>query len=415
MKILVADDDAVSRELCKNTLARYGHTVEVVPDGTAAWTRVEGNDRPDLAVLALQMPGLDGLEICRRLRTRSTTRHTHVILATPGGSPRHGVEGLEAGADDFIAKPIAAEELGARVRAAERWIGLHLEMERSRAYLEAVLANIDIGVILMDPSGRVVYGNPALARMSGMRLEEVLTLTRDDFVRMHSEHLADGETLVERLGVGSMLPLDAEVDIEGKRPKRLTYRWSAKHGALPAGLGELELLRDVTEEVQHEREQLKLARIDHLTGLRNRLAAEEIGLREVSRSRRAQLPLSVVLADIDLFKRVNDTFGHNVGDEVLREVSRALVACCRVTDVAVRWGGEELVVLLPNTSLAGAKLLAERIRLAVQEMDHAHLPHVTISCGVAELSSEDTALESALARADERLYEAKASGRNTVR
>src|SRR5690606_28966066 len=136
----------------------------------------------------------------------------------------------------------------------------------------------------------------------------------------------------------------------------------------PEGPGELDIVRDVTAEIERDREQATLARVDHLTGLHNRHAAEEIFQRELARAERARHPLSVVLADIDRFKRINDSYGHNAGDGVLRAVSRVLTACCRGGDVAIRWGGEELLLLLPNTALDGARRLAERVRAGVQAL-----------------------------------------------
>jgi two-component system cell cycle response regulator len=389
--------------------------VQAASDGSEAWALLDGDQQPELAVLDWEMPGMDGPELCRRLRQQQRRRYTYVILATSSDSPEDVAEALEAGADDFLAKPFEPGELRARVRAGQRLIEQQTEMTRSNAHLEAVLANLDCAVLLMDPTGRVVYGNHALARLSGIPLDTALSLTRDDFVRVHTERGSTETSLIERLGLGDMLPLNAEVDVEVTSPQRRTLRWVAKRVSLPEGPGELDLLRDVTDEVEHDREQSHLARIDHLTGLHNRHAAEDLFTRELARARRSHQPLSVILCDIDLFKRVNDTFGHPVGDDVLREVSRALAAGCRVSDVAIRWGGEEMLVLLPNTALAGATLLAERLRVAVHDIARPGLLRVTISCGVAELDEQDTFLEAAVERADARLYEAKASGRDAVR
>jgi diguanylate cyclase (GGDEF)-like protein len=338
-----------------------------------------------------------------------------VLLVTSSDAPHDIASALEAGADDFIAKPFDPDELSARVRAGQRIIELQAGVAHSRAYLEAVLSHIDSGVLLMDCSGHVVYVNDALVRMLGMPHERALQLTRADFVRLHTERFGDANTLAERLGVGEMLPFDAEIDLEVTTPERRVFRWIAKQVPLPEGPGQLDLLRDVTDEVERERQREKLARIDHLTGLLNRHAADESFAREVARARRTGQPLSIVLSDIDHFKRVNDTFGHGVGDQVLREVSRTLAARCRVTDVAIRWGGEELLVLLPNTPLAGAAVLAEGIRSAVEAIARPDLPRVTVSCGVAQLEREDSRLDNTVERADARLYEAKASGRNAVR
>jgi len=415
MNVLVADDDVISRKILSASLARFGHTVTVASDGTSAWARLSDAAPPELAIIDWQMPGLDGPEICRKLRALRSAPYTYVILVTSNGSPHLAAEGLEAGADDFITKPFELEELRARVRAGQRIVELQAEKERARVNLEAVVSNLDCAVLLIDPSGNVVYGNQALSNLSGMPLDAALQLTRRDFISGDDEHRSEPDALIERMAMGGTLPLDVEVDVEVNRPERRMLRWTAKKVELPGGQGELDILRDVTAEIERDREQAKLARVDHLTGLLNRHAAEEMFQRELSRAQRDERPLSLVLADIDRFKRVNDSYGHNTGDEVLRAVSRTLADCCRASDVAIRWGGEELLVLMPNTSFEGAHRLAERMRAAVQALSLPSLPAVTISCGVAERGAAESSLEAVVERADARLYEAKESGRNAVR
>ena len=415
MRVLIAHPDPSSREVLTAIIRRSGHSVEVVDDGARAWARLERDDRPELALLDRHLAALDGLELCRKLREQRAEKYLYVILTSPSRSPHEVAQALEAGADDVMAKPFDAEELCARLHSAERLITREAELTRARAYRDAVLDNLDSGVLLVHESGRVIYGNAPLARLSGTPLAEVLGHTRDEFIREHAGCFDDPKGSSERLGMGRKVPLRAATDIEITSPQHRTWRWVAREIALPEGTAQLELVRDVTDEVERDREHLEQAQIDQLTGLFNRHAAAEIFARELSRARRSGQPLSLVLADIDLFKRVNDTFGHNIGDQVLQGVSRAIAQCCRVTDAAIRWGGEEFLVVLPDTARAGATRLAERMRASVQALTGPEVPPVTISCGVAELDPEDGGLESTLERADAQLYAAKASGRNAVR
>jgi diguanylate cyclase (GGDEF)-like protein len=162
--------------------------------------------------------------------------------------------------------------------------------------------------------------------------------------------------------------------------------------------------------LQLEREHA--AQRDWLTGFLSRQAGRESFEREIRRAQRYGTPLSVMLIDIDHFKRVNDIHGHAAGDRVLRALGAVLLADLRTTDVPIRWGGEELVLLLPHTVLAEAAALAERLRFVV-EHDVAIAPRITISGGVAEWRRGET-VEEVVERADKELYEAKASGRNRV-
>lgn len=415
MKVLVADDDAISRTILRVTLARLGHEVVVASDGVSAWQCLCGEAAPDLVILDWQMPGFDGPELCRKLRARPSSAYPYIILVTSNGSPQLAAEGLDAGADDFITKPFDLDELRARVRAGQRIVELHAQNARARAHLDAVVSNLDCAVLLIDPAGHVVYGNQALSQLSGVPLDSALHLSRDELGRRSDAPRSESEALIERMAVAGTLPLGVEVDVEVTHPEHRMLRWMAKPVALPDGEGELDIVRDVTAQVEHDRSQERLARVDHLTGLHNRHAADEIFRRELSRAERTQAPLSLVLADIDRFKRVNDTYGHNAGDEVLRATSQALAGCCRSSDVPIRWGGEELLVLMPGTSLDGARRLAERMRASVQALALPGLPPVTISCGVAEVGPDAPSLERSVALADARLYEAKESGRNAVR
>jgi diguanylate cyclase (GGDEF)-like protein len=157
----------------------------------------------------------------------------------------------------------------------------------------------------------------------------------------------------------------------------------------------------------------RLALTDPVTGLANRRGGEEALAREVSRARRSGAPLSLALFDIDHFKNINDQSGHAVGDRVLRGISEILAASQRGSDLAMRWGGEEFLVLLPDVGIAGARTFAERVRENVQNMMVADAGQITISAGIAELRGDEDAATT-LGRADANLYRAKARGRNRV-
>ena len=157
----------------------------------------------------------------------------------------------------------------------------------------------------------------------------------------------------------------------------------------------------------------KLATTDKLTGAHNRRKFDEILSLEMSRARRIDQPLSMIIFDVDHFKRINDTFGHQAGDEVLKMLVGTVREKLRVLDVLARWGGEEFIVLTTSTDLEGAIILAERVRAVVEEQCFSFAVHITISLGVAEYKQDDTA-DSFIQRADSALYRAKRNGRNRV-
>lgn len=296
MRILIADDDPVSRRLLEGTLVRLGHEVVSVSDGQEALVSLLSPDGPRLAILDWMMPGADGLDVCRTLRRRSAP-YVYVILLTARDRREDMVAGLDAEADDFLTKPFDKIELRARLRSGERVLGLQ-----------------------------------------------------------------------ERL-------LKAQ-----------------------------EALR---EQATH----------DHLTGLWNRGEILEELDRETARARREKRPLAVVMADIDHFKQINDTHGHQAGDAVLRQTAERMRSVMRNYDSIGRYGGEEFLFVLPGCDLAEARQVAERARALVNGAPH-HVGdldlQISISLGVAWASDGSTEPTAIIKTADDALYRAKAKGRNRV-
>jgi two-component system cell cycle response regulator len=408
MKVLVADDESTARLVLSQTLSRFGHDVRVARDGREAWEQLKGPEGVQIAVLDWQMPELSGIELCRRVREQKLGPYVYVILVTARSRSEDVVEGLSAGADDFIFKPVEPKELGARLRTAERIVELQTQSERARSYLTAILATIDVGVLLADAQGQVVYANEVLANMSGVSTADTIHAARDRFpwTQWNSASRSGQFPSPASDGVRSVRDFEAATP-----PRRL--RQTSATVLLPDGVGTLDVYRDITAEVDHARQIAHMATTDSLTGLCNRRGAEDCIQREVARSRRMGMPLSFVLFDIDHFKNINDNFGHAVGDTVIQQVAQVLKQNVRITDVAARWGGEEFLLVLSATGGEGAKVLAERVRIGVADCRLPHVPPVSVCAGVSELEAGGNFTD-ALRRADECLYLAKRSGRNRV-
>jgi len=219
---------------------------------------------------------------------------------------------------------------------------------------------------------------------------------------------------------GVTLPLTQEVGIRAYLPAQIaSHRKNAAYlRVVEAGLLALVALmlltlvltRPLLRAFRWTEEQASEARIDSLTGLANRRAVEEILAAEIARAARFRHDLAVVLLDLDRFKEINDSFGHAAGDAMLREVSRLLLSLARQGDTVGRWGGEEFVVVLPETDLAGAQRFAERLRRTIESHAVGEMKTST-SCGVATMLTQDS-VEELLGAADKALYQAKSNGRN---
>jgi two-component system, cell cycle response regulator len=301
MRLLIADDDRTSRQILQAVLMKWGFEVVSVRDGDEAWRALSQPDHPRLVILDWIMPGMDGLELVRRLRQMETTNPHYVIILTSRDEKRDMVEVLNAGADDYIAKPYDTEELLAR-----------------------------IGV--------------------GRRVTEL-------------------------------------------------------QAALTARMRELDEANAVIA---------LLACTDELTGLANRRCFNEVFIRDISAARRHGHPLALIMADLDRFKSVNDSFGHAVGDRVLKAFAGLLATTTRVEDLSARWGGEEFLILLPHTTAVGAARLAERMRTVFAQTRCEGVDQsLSASFGVAELM-EGEGGASLIQRADNALMRAKQAGRNRV-
>jgi diguanylate cyclase (GGDEF)-like protein len=218
-----------------------------------------------------------------------------------------------------------------------------------------------------------------------------------------------------RVRQGRLLAADTAIvceEFELRRPNRAVVRWVARKLPTPEPC-QVVVVTDITAEVDLTAAYERLALTDPLTGLTNRRGAEQVIRREIHRARRYGNEVAFVLLDVDHFKLVNDSHGHGMGDEVLRLVAHAIAARLRDSDLPARWGGEEFLLLLPNTPLEAARMCAERIRASVSTLTTPIARPVTISGGVVQLLSGES-LPDVIARADALLYEAKRSGRNRI-
>jgi len=414
MKVLVAHSNPVSRRVLETALSRLGHSSVLAESRSRVGELLDQKDAPRLLLLDWDPPGVEGVEFFRMLRSRPSASYVYALLVSPRLSKDQALAGLEAGADDYISEPLDMDELDARLRIAQRVLDLEAQLDRSRSYLTAVLANIESGVLLLDWKGRIAFANESLARMSETGIDRCAGMLGHEFSALHGPRYLDKEDFLNAGRVGEANRPSGSGKFEVRHPQPRVFTWVTKPVTLPEGSGQLDVYQDVTNEAALERTLTQQAITDHTTGLINRRGGEEAVEREVARAQRYGTPLSFGLLDIDHFKRFNDNHGHAAGDRVLREVCSTVLRCMRKLDLAVRWGGEELLVVLPGARLEQAARTVDRLRIAVENLKIEGLPPVTLSGGVSEMAPNESS-DAALARADARLYEAKSAGRNQIK
>jgi diguanylate cyclase (GGDEF)-like protein/PAS domain S-box-containing protein len=279
-------------------------------------------------------------------------------------------------------------------------------LRESETRYRTLVDNALVGIYKSTIGGELLFANKALLRM--LEYDSAEEMARDGSVGYRYKNPKDREVLIERLKKdGKVQNFEFEAVTKSGKTKNILLSATLDGETL------LGMMLEITERKQLESELEILATTDRLTQTYNRLKFEEIIRKEIEMARRYGHLLSIIILDIDHFKKVNDTYGHIAGDNVLKAVAGIVKETIRETDTLVRWGGEEFIIITPGTSLEGATELAERIRAAVENFDFDQVKSVRISLGVTQFREHDTE-NTLLRRADDAMYTAKKKGRNRV-
>ncbi len=449
-RVLVVDDIPANVKLLEAKLsAEYFDVLTALngPDAIAICERGEA----DIMLLDVMMPGMNGFEVCRRLKGGATTAHIPVVIVTALDQPLDRLQGLDAGADDFLTKPLDDTSLFARVRSLARLKAMTDEL-RNRAMASRRLGITDPMAAAAQETGLngrilIVEDRPSARE----RLKEVLST-------FHSvETESDPHQALLRAGEEPFDAVLVSLDLAGYDGLRLCSQLRSlertrdmsvlliaeaedrarvlrgmeigAHDFLLRPIDRNELLARVRTQVRRKRftdrlresvqSSMEMAVMDQLTGLYNRRYLDNRLTAMFNESALRARALSALVLDIDRFKAVNDTWGHDAGDDVLREFADRVRACTRGIDVVARLGGEEVAILLPDTTLEAAYAVAERIRERVELepfpiQNHTRGIPVTVSIGVASRRAGDASAAEIVKRADDALYRAKEAGRNRV-
>ncbi|HKG00167.1 MAG TPA: PleD family two-component system response regulator [Xanthobacteraceae bacterium] len=449
-RILVVDDVSANVKLLDARLTAEYFDVVTAMSGPEALA-ICRSAQCDIVLLDVMMPEMDGFEVCRRLKADPMTHHIPVIMVTALDQPADRVRGLEAGADDFLTKPVSELALIARVRSLVR-LKLVCDELRMRAATSKEIGIQDPLAEAMSETGR--NGRILLVDDRKSSYERIAaTLTAEHEVDVESDaqealfHTTDGryDVLIVSLGLQNFdaLRLCSQVrSLERTRHLPMLLVAEPEENAkllrgLEIGVNDYllrpidknELLARVRTQIRKKRysERLRdnvqlsieMAVTDSLTGLHNRRYMESHLAALLEQAAARGKPLAVLVLDIDHFKTINDGYGHAAGDDVLREFAARVRRSVRGIDLACRYGGEEFVIVMPETDMAIASVVAERLRRRIASEPFAigqpgQAIEVTISIGLSALAGAHDSAAAILSRADQALYRAKRDGRNRV-
>lgn len=449
-RILVVDDVPANVRLLEAKLINEFYEVVTAQDGETALT-IAKTEAPDIILLDVMMPGMDGFEVTRQLKANPDTRQIPVVLVTALSDTKDRVEGLQAGADDFLTKPVQDVSLFARVRSLMR---LRMMIEEWRARDRTAK---HFGVIQsheVEDDGRkglllLIEHNPIDAA------NVVEALAEDEHEILGAINPDEGFVLAQQrwfdlIMISTSNNEDATLRLCSKMRAQEKTRHTpilllADHDdkqrlaqALDLGVNDFiitpadkdELLARTRIQVRRSRYQqllrsnfeasLTMALTDTLTGLYNRRYFESHVQQLIDKAHKTDKPLCMLAIDIDYFKKINDTHGHASGDVVLKEISKRLSYNVRSMDLVARLGGEEFVIVMPETDGKIGLIIAERLRQSIASeklpINNTDSIDVTISIGLSsiEAGGEKISGDELLKRADEALYRAKGEGRNKV-
>jgi two-component system cell cycle response regulator len=448
-RVLVVDDILANVKLLEARLSAEYFDVLTAYSGRQALELLQV-ERVDVVLLDVMMPAMDGFEVCRRIKGTPKTMHVPVIMVTALDQTADKVQGLEAGADDFLTKPVDDIALITRVKNLARLKTLNDEMMlRMATFTEMGLLSSVIAawskaegpgrILLVEDQERVARRVlAALAEVHAVEVEpnaqaalQRLGETPYDLLIV-SLNLADADGLrlcsqVRSLERTRHLPIVVLVP-PGDEARLLRALDMGVNDYLTRPVDRHELLARVRTQIKRKRhadhlrdrleESVELAVTDALTGLHNRRYMETHLTTLADQARASGRPLSVLVADIDNFKSINDAHGHDAGDNVLREFAMRFRRNTRGIDLACRVGGEEFVIVMPETGLERARHVGERLRECIAaepfQANRATRLEVTASVGLATLDGPQDSIEDLFKRADRALYSAKRDGRNRV-
>ncbi|MGD1716169.1 GGDEF domain-containing response regulator [Dapis sp. BLCC M172] len=405
--ILIVDYHPENLKLLGNVLVKAGYNLNFATNCQEARQKIS-HLHPNLILFDLKVAEDNGCGVCHQLQEDLKHQHIPMIFMTVNKERKYLNYNFELGVIDYLQKPFDYEEVLAKVKTHLIIKQKSDELKESEAKLNTIITHLYDGILIIDRHGVVKFANPAAARIFGQPLEALLNHSLGIPILTSDKALLDFIHPNGKLGVAEITV--GKTEWQGETVDIICLRDVSDRQKV---MEELEVALTKQKELSEELE--KQATTDGLTNIYNRRQIMKLAAQEFDRSIRYQHPFSILMMDIDKFKIINDTYGHQIGDRVIIEMVKAVLKNIRKVDILGRLGGDEFMAILPETNQKQAVEVAERICLGMREIEitfEAEIIKVYTSIGVASYSEEIINLEDMISYADKALYQAKRGGRN---
>jgi len=408
--LYVEDEENIAKQLSK-FLNYFASKVYVAQDGKMGLEYFE-KYQPDIVVSDIRMPNMNGIEMVKAIKEINPEQH--IIFTTAHSESGYFIEAIDLQVDGYILKPVNLKKLEKKLLFITKQLDNEKELQKQRLLIDEIAKLQENLLIVLDKAQKLIYANQMFLNFFNVYdtqnfCKKYSSVNTTFICEDESFYSKDHHTWVE------------EINKLEYNKRIVTFQTQEfQHKAFLVSVKEIDVTQhtiisftEITDLAQETQKLKTKAYHDELTHIFNRAYFNEELPKEVARYHRDKIPFSYIILDIDLFKNVNDTYGHEVGDIILKELATLIQAHTRTTDTFARWGGEEFVEILSNTTKKDALEVAKHLKDSIEKYTFSNNLKITCSFGISEFRENDTAQE-LMKRADKALYKAKELGRNRV-
>jgi len=416
VSILYVEDEQDAQEGYAKVLQRFCSKLYIANDGKEG-LKLYKEHNPDIVVSDINMPVMNGIDMVKAIREIDPHKCC-IIFTTAHSDSGYLFDAIELGINSYLIKPVEKNLLKQKIEKAKKIILEEKQIEVQQSILQNIL-DVQKNPLIVTDFKKVLFANRAFLNIYNLKDVEDFNsrgITILDIFLPISNYIHQGMIKKDETFYDLVDKTDEDkrsVTLIGYDGQPKAYNISLSHIDYKNSSSCLMTLTDITKRNIQKIDAEKKAYYDSLTGIYNRAKFDELFDYEINRVKRYGNDASVVILDIDHFKKFNDRYGHLIGDEVLILLSKVISENIRKTDIFARWGGEEFVLLLQETKPEDAQKIVEKLRSLISNTHHKSAGEVTASFGITGITSFDT-IESALKRCDIALYRAKENGRNRV-